>query len=61
MDGLTILSMSDRKRQIPCEITHMQNLILKSDTNELTYKTKTDLQRLKTKLWLPKGECGEDG
>ena len=37
----------------------MWNLIKKNkDTNELIYKTETDLQILRTNLWLPKGECG---
>ena len=29
-----------------------------NDTNELIYKTETDSQALKTKLWLPKGTGG---
>ena len=28
----------------------------KNDTNELIYKTETDLQTWKTNLWLPKGK-----
>ena len=32
----------ERERQIPCDITYMWNL--KHDTNELIYKTETDLQ-----------------
>ena len=32
--------------------------ILKSDTNELIYKTETDSQTSKTNLWLPKGKGG---
>ena len=40
------------------DITHMQNLIFKKDTNELTYKIETDLKISKTNLWLPKGKCG---
>ena len=36
----------------------MWNLILKNGTNELIYKTETNLQMLKTNLWLPKGKCG---
>ena len=31
---------------------------LKTDTNELVYKTETDSQTLKTNLWLPKGKGG---
>ena len=34
----------------------MWNLIFKKDTNELIYKTETDLQILKTNLWLPEGK-----
>ena len=30
----------------------------KNGTNELMYKTETDSQTLKTKLWLPKGKGG---
>ena len=33
--------------------------ILKNGTNELIYKTKIDLQTLKTNLGLPKGKGGE--
>ena len=32
--------------------------ILKNDTNELIYKTETDLQTQKTNLWLPKETGG---
>ena len=39
----------------------MWNLILKNDTNELIYKTETDLQISKTNLWLPKGKCEGGG
>ena len=39
----------------------MWNLILKNDTNELIYKTETDLQILKTNLRLPKGKHGGGG
>ena len=31
---------------------------LKYDTNELIYKTETDLQTWKTNLWLPKEKGG---
>ena len=43
---------------------HMISLIcgiqfFKKDANELIYKTETDLQILKTNVWLPKGKrCG---
>ena len=35
-------SKSDRKRQVPYDITYMWNL--NYDTNELTYETETDSQ-----------------
>ena len=38
------------------DITHMWNLILKNDTNELIYKTETDSLISKTNLWLPRGK-----
>ena len=31
---------------------------LKTDTNELTYKTETDSQTQRVNLWLPGGKCG---
>ena len=37
-----ILSKSERKRQIPYDITYMWDL--KYDTNELIYETETDSQ-----------------
>ena len=45
------------------DITHMWNLILKNYTNELLYKTETDVQISKTKLTdnekaFPEGEMG---
>ena len=33
----------------------------KNDTSELIHKTETDIQILKTNLWLPKGKCKWDG
>ena len=60
-DDHTKLSKSDRERQISYDITRMWNLILKNDTNELIYKTETDLQISKTNLWLPKGKLGGEG
>ena len=47
-----------RQRQILYDIIYMWNL--KSNTNELVYKTEIDSQTLKTNLWLPKGKGGED-
>ena len=37
----------------------MWNLTLKSDAYELICKTETNLQILKTNLWLSRGEHGE--
>ena len=42
-------------------ISLMWTLIFKNDTNELIYKTETDLQILKTNVWLPKGKGGQKG
>ena len=42
---------------------HMLSLIcgiLKNDTNELIYKTEIDSQTNKTKLWLQKGDRGDE-
>ena len=33
----------------------------KNDTNELTYKTETDVQNSKTNLWLQRGNVGVGG
>ena len=41
-DDQTKWSQSDRERQISYDITYTWNLTLKSDTNELIYKTETD-------------------
>ena len=49
---MIILSQSERGRQIPYDITYMQNL--KNDTNELIYET--DSQTYRTDLWLPRGK-----
>ena len=42
--------------RISYDTTYMGNL--KHDTNKLTYKTETDSQIFKTKLWLPKRKVG---
>ena len=55
-DYHTKWSKSDRERQIPYDITSAWNQ--QTDTNELIYKTETDSQTSKTKLWLPKGTGG---
>ena len=36
----------------------MESNFFKNDTNELTYKTETDLEISKTNLGLPKGKMG---
>ena len=51
----------DRETQISYAITHKWNLILKSDTNELIYKTQIDSTYLEDKPMVTKGEmcvCG---
>ena len=53
---LEIIILSE-VRQIPYNITYMQNL--KQDTYEFIYKIETDTQTRKTNLWLPKGEGGK--
>ena len=40
-------------------ILQLKILFLKSDTNELIYKTEIDLQTQKTNLCLPKGKNGQ--
>ena len=62
MDGTrdyhTKWSKSEKKRQIPYNITYMWNL--KYNTNELMYETKT--HRHRKHLWLQKGKgWGEAG
>ena len=54
---LSEVSHTDKEKY---NITSMWNL--KKSTNELTQKTETDLQTLKTNTWLPKGkDMGRDG
>ena len=51
---LEILVLSKvRERQIPYDISYMQNL--KYGTNEPICRTETDSQTWRTDLWLPKG------
>ena len=54
-DYHTKWSKSDKGRKISYHLHVESNF--KNDTNELIYKTETDLQILKTNLWLPKGKC----
>ena len=46
----------DTERQIAYYITYMD--FLKNGTNELIYKTETDVQISKTNLWFPKRKYG---
>ena len=38
--------------------SYVESNFFKKDTNELTYKTETDLQISRTNLWLPEGKRG---
>ena len=49
---MIILIKSERERQIPYGIIYVGNL--KTEANELIYKTETDSQAQKTNLQLPK-------
>ena len=53
--------MSNRERQISCDITYTWNLKQK-DADELIWKTEMDPQTQKTNLWLPKwmGEVNQE-
>ena len=54
---MTILSeVSQTKTNNICYFSYVESNFLKNDTNELPDKTETDLQMLKTNLWLPKGK-----
>ena len=57
-DDHTKQSKSDKEKQISYDITHMWNLILKYEINELIYKIETYFQISKTNLWLPKEKHG---
>ena len=61
MDLEMIIPNEERGKQIPCDISYMWNP--KYDTNELVYKTETDMQTQRTDLRLPRGrsETGEPG
>ena len=61
MDLEIIILSEVRERQISYDITHVWNLILKNDTNELIYKTETDLQIIKNKFMFTKGETWRGG
>ena len=55
-DYHTNWSKLEKGRQTPYDITYMWNL--KYDTNELIYKTETDLEN---KVMVTKGEKGREG
>ena len=60
LDIIILNDKSEKERQIPYNITYMWNL--KYDTNEPVYKTVTDSQTQRTKLWSPgQREVGRDG
>ena len=59
IDDHTRWSESERERQMPCDTTYTWNL--NYDTNELIYKTETESQTKRTKLWLTKGKGGKKG
>ena len=62
LEIIILSEVSQREKDKYCMLSLiMWNLILKNDTNELIYKTETDLQILKTNLWLPKGKHGGEG
>ena len=55
---IIILSeVTERERQLPYDITYMQNL--KYDTNEFIYEREIDSQTQRTDMWLPR--VGEKG
>ena len=57
---LEIIILSEvRQRQMSYDITYEQNL--KKNTNELIHKTETDLETLKTKCMVTKGETLREG
>ena len=54
--------VSQTEKETLHSITYIWNLKKKKkDTNELTCRTETDSQTLKTILWLPKGRRGGGG
>ena len=52
LEIIILSEVSQKERQIPYNITNMQNL--KCDTNEVIYETETDSQIERTDLWLPR-------
>ena len=59
---LKIITLSEvSQKEKDKYMLHLQVESNKNDTNELIYKTETDLQTLKTNLWLPIGKHGGKG
>ena len=59
LEIIILSEVSQKKRQIPHDLTHMWNL--KYDTNEPIYETETDSQTQRLDFWLPRGrEVGEE-
>ena len=56
LEIIILTEESERERQIPYDATYIWDL--KSDANELIYKTETDSQTQKTNLWLPQEKRG---
>ena len=52
-DSHTKWRQSEREKQIPYDITYVENL--KHGTNEPIYRTETDSQTWRADLWLPRG------
>ena len=50
LEIIILSEVSQKERQMPYDITYVQNL--KYDTNELIYETETDSQTQRTDLWL---------
>ena len=57
LEIIILNEMSDR--QIPYDITCMQNL--KHGINKPIYKTETDSQKQRTNLWVPREKGGGSG
>ena len=56
---IIILSKLNREKQTSYEFTHLCNLILKNDTDELIYKTSTDLTDIENKLMVAAADAAK--
>ena len=61
IDIITLSEVSQTEKDKYHMISLICGIQFKNDINELIYKTETDLQVLKTNLWLPKGKRGGKG